>query len=470
MLENFKLDCIRCDTVHDLADAVALATNVFADSKTPAMDKATFELSKNLFIGVALDIAYTKKNGMFSDMLDFLSDPGWDSPLQMFYHFDRAEEAFQQKDAAAWRTEFIKTTAHMSREMATTLVRQCRSHWKSALRMSGKNHRQKSRPSDCISVFKQELIASALNMTAALQADKREGAALILENAQVNDGYRTVPNARIARANLEKTKDKFENLAEPINRLQSRLTLAGCMKPDDFYIPPMLLLGEPGIGKTCLAMQLAKSLDVPMGKISAGNAQGAFQFTGSHTSWASARPGSLFTLLAAGKSATPIVIVDEVDKIRDAQYPVLPVLLDLLERETAKQFKDEFFEMTFDASKIIFVLTANSLDGAPPALISRCEIFEVPRPLPKQRLRIIEEVANSLRNKTRMSIVLDKSTSVILSERMDIDLRGVTRLVEEAFAIAIQSGESVALLYGDKCMKQYRSDAFGRSELPRTIH
>ena len=73
--------------------------------------------------------------------------------------------------------------------------------------------------------------------------------------------------------------------------------------------------------------------------------------------------------------------IDEVDKIGvSAQCPVLPVLLDLLEPNTAQRFKDEFFGMEFDASRMVFILTANSLEGVPAALLSRVEVFEVPRP------------------------------------------------------------------------------------------
>jgi ATP-dependent Lon protease len=262
----------------------------------------------------------------------------------------------------------------------------------------------------------------------------------------MHDGFRSVPEARKAGLRLEKAKIQFENLVEPINRLQVDLALASAMKPEDFRITPILLLGDPGIGKTYLAMQLAQALGVGMEKISAGGAQGGFQLTGSHTSWTGSRPGSLFTLLAEGRCATPVVVIDEVDKIRDSQYPVLPVLLDLFEQQTARCFKDEFFEMQFDASRIIFVLTANSLEGVPAPLLSRLEVFDVPRPEPAQRMRIIQNEVAMLRRKTDRQIKLDKASSELLAERKDIDLRKTTRLVREAFTRALQAGELVAKL------------------------
>ncbi len=245
---------------------------------------------------------------------------------------------------------------------------------------------------------------------------------------------------------MDKTKKQFENLAAPIERLQVDLALASAMKPADFRMTPLLLLGVPGIGKTYLAMQLAQALGVNMDKISAGGAQGGFQLTGSHNSWTGARLGSLFTLLAEGQFAMPVVVIDEVDKIRDSQYPMLPVLLDLFEPQTARCFKDEFFEMQFDASRIIFVLTANSLEGVPAPLLSRLEVFDIARPEPAQRLRIIQNEAATLRHKTGLNIRLDKASCEALADRQDIDLRKTTRLVSEAFARALQAGELVAKL------------------------
>jgi ATP-dependent Lon protease len=450
MREKLGLASIRCNTEHDLSDAVALASKIFTKASCATLDETTFEFSKNLFIGVVMEIAYMKENGTINDVLKFLVDPEWDSEQQILKHLQHTDVPFKQVEAAIWRNDFVKTNKHISHDAAERLIKRCHAHWKSVLSASSAITPKKPRPRGCMQVFNQEAVANAIFKMGDLKNDKKASSGHILENAQVNDGYRSVPNVKKAGLKIIQAKANFENLAEPINYLQSRLILAGCMKPDDFLIPPILLLGEPGIGKTYLAMQLAKSLGVPMEIISAAGTQGGFQFTGSHSSWTSARPGVVVSLLARGESAAPVVVVDEVDKIRDSQYPVLPVLLDLFERETSKQFKDEFFEMQFDASKIIYVLTANTLEGIPTSLLSRCEIFEVPRPLPKQRLQIIEEVAKKLRIKTGMPIELDKSTSKMLAERTDVDLREVTRMVEEAFAKAIQNGKTIAYLWEPK--------------------
>ncbi len=277
-----------------------------------------------------------------------------------------------------------------------------------------------------------------------IAAEKRAAGARILDQARAEHGSRTLPDAHQASKNLDAKKLDFENLLQPIERLQTDLVLAEAMGAQDFRISPLLLLGEPGIGKTFLASQLAQALSVPSEKISAGGAQGAFQLTGSHSTWTNAKPGMVAALLAKSASAAPVLVIDEVDKIHEDRHAFLPVLLNLLDAGTAKRFRDEYFEMEFDASRIIVVLTANDISKVPPPLLSRVEVFTVPAPQPGQRLRIIEQTMTDLSEKTGHAITFAPGVAERLAERMDIDLRQLTRLVRASFATALQAGDKVA--------------------------
>ena len=440
---------IRVGSNDDLADAIALAERILKKANYQ-LDPVTAALSKHLFIATAMYFSYSEKTQSLQAMLDFLIDPTWDSELQMLHCLGDAKTAFQQKAANLWFGAFVSNIKPLSAERAARLVKRCHAHWSTAINISDvklkPKIKSKSKSSRTVKVFAPEAIDKATEALGNIVEARRGGGEGVLENARMHDGFRYVPNAKKAGRQLDKTKLQFENLAAPIERLQVDLALASAMSPADFRMTPLLLLGDPGIGKTYLAMQLAQALGVNMEKISAGGAQGSFQLTGSHNSWTGARPGALFTLLAEGQYATPVVVIDEVDKIRDSQYPVLPVLLDLFEPQTARCFKDEFFEMQFDASRIIYVLTANSLEGVPAPLLSRLEVFDIPRPEPAQRLRIIENEAALLRHKTGLNIRLDKVGCDALADRQDIDLRKTTRLVSEAFARALQAGELVAKL------------------------
>ena len=438
---DFDLSSIRTDTKYDLSDAMTLANRLLARS-TLALDRVSAGMSNDLLVAIAMTLAYERGDGNLVDVLNFLRDPLWDNSQQMFWSFFQHQPAFEQADAAHWMSVFCRKIRKLKRSQTDQIAIDCYKHWTSAGYPAKGRKPPKALPTT--QVFAPDDLASATVRVGELKDDRRDAGARLLHNAHASSGNRTLPDAKTAHARLDAAKARFENLVQPIERLQTDLVLAGAMQPRDFRITPLLLLGAPGIGKTFLATQLAEALGVSTEKISAGGAQGGFQLVGSHTSWTGSRPGMIFSLLASGDSAAPVLVIDEVDKIRDAQYPVLPVLLDLLDAHSSKRFRDEFFELEFDASRIIVVMTANSVENVPPALLSRVEVFNVPAPGPTQRRRIIQETAANLRSKTKRKITLDESAACVLSERVDFDLRRVTRLVEEAFARAMRAGNDVA--------------------------
>jgi ATP-dependent Lon protease len=309
-------------------------------------------------------------------------------------------------------------------------------------------HTKKNRPRRSIQVFDPVQVQLAIEQLRELPRDKRAGGEHVLEHALLNDGYRVVPNAKAACTKLESAKANFENLAAPLSRLQLDLTLSSSMPPIDFHVTPILLLGDPGIGKTYLASELAGALGVEMEKISAGGTQAGFQVNGSDSTWATAKYGALINLLAQGESSSPVLVIDEVDKIgNSSSSPILPTLLDLLETRSAKCFRDIFFGMEFDCSRMIFILTANTIESVPLPLLSRVNVFDVPRPEPSQRLRIIKREISQWQKKTkRHGIEFDLSACLELAERVDLDLRKTTDLVREGFGRAISTKVDVAKL------------------------
>lgn len=444
---DLDLSCIRVGTSHDLADAQALAARLLGPS-TSGMDFLTYQFSADLLVLALMTTVYGQEEKTLATVLFFLVDPAWVTPRQITSSFARDVPAWNQPDALKWRDALAKKWQQIDVEtgVLAAQIRRCHTHWQTAFALAGAI-KTRVVPDSAIQILDPQAVAKSLQMVSSIQADKRAGADQILQNAQVDGGYRLVPDARQAHAQLEEAKARFENLVEPISRLQIDLVLAAAMRAQDFHITPILLLGEPGIGKTYLATQLADALGVDAEKISAGGGHASFQFTGSHPTWIGARPGSVATLLAQGKSTSPVLVIDEVDKIAgDCRYPVLPLLLDLLEPHTARKFKDQFLDLELDASRMIFILTANTLDGIPPALLSRVEVFHVPRPERAQRLRIIHQTHANLCAKTDQKISLDEVSCTVLASRTDLDVRKLMRLVREAFARALQAGQAVAEL------------------------
>ena len=446
---------IRVQTDHDIADAVSFAQELLADVEPPVLLPA--QLSQDLLAAVLMETAYEAEGNGMDDVLHYLDDPLWDSPKQMLLSFG-SSKFFDQKAAAAWlkrfQQEHIESLWDESDQSLKEVIRAAKLHWSTALGKAQQeiadDHQpaaaEAQKPARTIRVFHPQAMAKTATALREIASEKRAAGVRILEQANATHGNRTLPDAREASTNLDAKKIDFENLLQPIERLQTDLVLAAAMQAQDFRISPLLLLGEPGIGKTFLANQLAQALGVPTAKISAGGAQGAFQLTGSHSTWTNAKPGMVAALLAKSASAAPVLVIDEVDKIHEDRHAFLPVLLDLLDAGTAKCFRDEYFEMEFDASHIIVVLTANDINKVPPPLLSRVEAFTVPAPQPEQRLRIIAQTMADLSDKTGHHITFAAGIAERLAERMDIDLRQLTRLVRASFATALHAGDKVARL------------------------
>lgn len=298
-----------------------------------------------------------------------------------------------------------------------------------------------------VHIFSSDALEQANAALDGAEGSQQQYARPLLEKAGGNDGCRKLPDIRKALKRLDISRGSFANLSEPIGKLMVDLTLASAMRSREFCVRPILLMGEPGIGKTHFASKLAEALGVPMRKWSAGSAQASFQLVGGDSGWRQARPGLIFEVLAKGDSAAPVLIFDEVDKIGSGtNYPIVPVLLDLLEADTARAFYDAFFRIEFDASRMIIVLTANDLDRVPPPLLSRVEVFDIPTPDPEQRMQIIVAKVGHLQRLTGKHIQLEEDGATSLAERTDLDLRQLHRTVIDAFAIALATGKDVATL------------------------
>lgn len=456
VLGGQPLPQIAIHTNDDIADAILFASNLLADVVVPALLSAQW--SEDLLVGILMFTAYCHPERGMSDVIYQLIDPLWATPKQIVCELRNARAtAFAQPAAAAWFTNFdtkLDTLYQGQEKTMTAVFKAANRHWSNALEIPPskrtpaevKSSAQVEPPHWVIQVFSSQALEKAVASIVDMHHDRQGAGERILEQARAQGGRRTLPDTQQAGKNLEAKKLEFENLVQPIERLQSELAMASAMSPQAFRISPLLLLGDPGIGKTYLASQLANALGVRAEKISAGGAQGGFQLSGSHGAWMGAKPGMVTSFLAKSASASPVLIIDEVDKIRDDRYPLLPVLLDLLDAGTARQFRDEYFEMEFDASRLIVVMTANDISNVPPPLLSRVEVFTIPSPDPEQRQRIIEQTVAKLCQQTKRHIRLAAGTAERLAERMDIDLRQLHRLVSVAYSDAMENGAKVAYI------------------------
>ncbi len=162
-------------------------------------------------------------------------------------------------------------------------------------------------------------------------------------------------------------------------------------------IPPLLLLGDPGLGKTYFATRLAQLLRIEHRSVQMATTTAGFVLSGMSSSWSDAKPGMVFTQLLQGGYANPLLVLDEIDKaVATTQYDALGPLYGLLERHTAQEFRDEYFPLPIDTSRLQWVATANVAEGIPEPIRSRMQVVTIRAPDAAERAQITEQMYQHL--------------------------------------------------------------------------
>lgn len=187
--------------------------------------------------------------------------------------------------------------------------------------------------------------------------------------------------------------DRFPNFAEPLSFLAEQVAFVRLRGDASLPCIPILLTGPAGIGKTHFAMALAEIMGSRTEVLSMASQSCGFAISGMDRGWSSARPGLVFNALMRGETLSPIIVLDEIDKVsQESKSDPLGPLYTLLEQRSALAFRDEYAGIPVNAGQVFWLATANDASRLPGPLLSRFKVFDIKEPLPEQISSIAEHL------------------------------------------------------------------------------
>ena len=248
-------------------------------------------------------------------------------------------------------------------------------------------------------------------------------------------GIFTEDNLNIVNAEKTLNKDHYG-----LEKVKERILehLAVLKLKDDMKSPIICLYGPPGVGKTSLGRSIAAALKRKYVRMSLGGVHDEAEIRGHRKTYIGAMPGRIVKSLIKAEASNPVIILDEIDKLgSDHRGDPSSAMLEVLDPEQNNTFHDNYLDVDYDLSKVMFIATANNLGTIPPALLDRMELIEVSGYITEEKIEIArrhlipKELANNGLKKEYVKISKPALESIIENYTRESGVRELEKKINK---------------------------------------